>query len=295
MERPEPKMEAALMESPRLRAQRYADRLDELSTDPDRTIRGVRRPSLDMIELIPGYEIETINPNVLKALERKLGKYRPVFDRFTRHYRIFPPTDDKIDRFIYGAQNRNKQWSQNPEEQRQIIADRKRQPRDIEDNMQRTVFRDLIVARVRRASITTVQNSLKADHGLDPEATLMVADAINDFGYCLAEDKSQVYLRGFRFFPTQPKSGGDELTGPLIGAHIAFIGQQVSKSPELLRQNPVLLELVHREQTTREQYWGKIYSATASKFGDRLSDTEQQEAGFVNQELMRLASLQEAA
>lgn len=296
LSRPSPEEETALLESPQLRAERYADRLDEHSNDPNRKIRGVKRPELGFIAIVSELSIDPIHPNVVKALDRKLGKNRPVFDRFTRHYRIYPPSKDKINTFIFGAQNKNKQWSSDHEEQRRIIADRKRQPKDIEDNMQRTVFRDLLIAKWRKASIGSVLHGIESGKTFDSEAQMAASDAMIDFGYCLMESRNQFLIDKFKFFPLQPSNRGvGEVTGPLIGAHIAFIGKQSEVEPSLLRLNPALLELVAGEQEHRINYWNKIYTSTFEFFGDRLNKPERNEEAWVNSDIDRLANLDQAA
>lgn len=294
MERPGPEEAAELLYRPDLRAARFAARLAELPT-PKPPIRGRKIRELGFVETLEGESIGVLHPNSVRALGRRLSGKQPLFDKFTRHYRVYPPTEESFNYYFEGAIRRNKKWSEDPTEQAAILADRKRQPRDVEDNLQRTVFVDRAIARQRRSAIAHIQRCVQTNQPVDPSAVIVAANAVEDFGFCLMDKENLPKLEGFRFFPGQPNSGGDELGGVMIGAHIAFMGQQASNNPEVLVQNPELLRLVRVEQKQRQDYWGAIYEASVPILGDRLTDHERAIDAAVDADVALWASISEAA
>lgn len=281
LRRPTPLGEKILEVSPEARAMRVAQRIADVAMPVSKkAISNSRRRSspMDGNRLLPPTP-EVIPSETINALGRHLRDKQPLFDKFTKGFRV-KPNKENIEAYINGGVR--KAGPKPDPAQTEILhgyyADRRRQALQVGDKLQREVFANRNTARLRRHALMTTRFLSSHDVPLDSAAATIATDAIVDFGHALNANVEDTL---------QPLHNED------LGYQIIVIGSVAEYDPTLLTDNPELLRLVQLEQKAREEYWGKLFDATVPVLGDRLTKQHHADQHSLDAELGRLAELRQ--
>jgi len=280
LRKPTPLGQKILEVSPEARAARRAQRITDRALPVGRTVLGRHRSSpLEGLRLLP-LPSDVIPPAIVTALAHEIHGRQPLFDKFTKHYQV-RPVRSSIEAYINGGVKvQERPPANDPKKVREFALDRRRQVLHIGDVLQRETFTNRNIAIHRRYALMTTQFLARHDKELDPQAAVIAADAIEDFGHTL-------------------NAHSDEILRPLhnedLGYQIIVIGAVAQYDYSIMADNLDLLRLVQIEQRAREDHWNQIYQATVAhpEIGDRLTKLNHQDEAALNVELERLASLRQ--
>ena len=255
--------------SPEVRADRRELRAGEFVGFKDGLPRGRKHPELPVASDAPRFIDEDQLISFAKIIQTEL----PLFTEFNNHARIEPTEQSIYGYCVSGnisAMQKRRQMSQNgtlkPLTQQEIRA-MQRQTFYIGDQLQQYLFTEQNIAKLRRASLSSVRRQIENEENLDDLSAMYSADATRDFGY-------SVWLNA-----TKKDDSGKTIIDESfaeMGNTIYGIGKLAEQDHEILRSNPSLLKLVQLEQKAHYEYWSVRLEATKEYLGDRL--TKQQKA-----------------
>lgn len=224
-----------LMDSPEERDERRQTQLAKLPTFVGRALRGRIR------EDYPVMAPRVVPKDMLISLGRRLRRNDAVLrDQFTEN---IPILNHKINYELYvmGGNKNNKRTESNPSEREQARLARQRQTQHVADRLHQDTWREWQMARLFKAGVLHVRQSLVHGEAPTEEGLRLAASATEDLGFCLQGNPVIKRLWGGRMLPRS----------------FIEIGQKAAVEPRtLLAQHPDLLLVVQREQERREVLWG---------------------------------------
>jgi len=245
------------------RAEKVAPLLDA----EGRMLRGKRRLVLVSEPELPPQRLPAdfmLQP-LIERLHRRRQASRPLLDVVTRTH-TFHPSPEGYVAYIHGAKKRTKV----PAAPGDVTRDF-RQAWHTRDNTLKNVLTYARSAQVRRAALASVLQSRRTDEVLHVSAARHTADAIEDFGASLHDNRP--IWRGI----------------PYIGeldADVQHIGYYAAEDPELLRAvTPRLFTLVKIEQATREAFWTERLAVIQAVDGDQRSTDDMAMAAYLNEQV----------
>lgn len=254
--------EGELFSSPDARDARRQTQLSALAINFWDKPRGKRRPTL--VEAPTSKPDRMPNHSIVQLGKLLKLEKTPVLDKITEFPTPTPRTWDAVERYIMGANTRVIEKGENVEERRAIRSGLRRQTQHVADKVQRDFRTGWQIARLRRAALSSVQDSVRNNSPILTEASLIASDAIEDLGVTL------------RDHPVTKKM--PETTNMPIA--LEHLGVYAVDDPEVLREQPLVLRLVQIEQAKREEFWGEYYYLTLENDRDRrtVADKEQDQA-----------------
>jgi hypothetical protein len=226
---------------------------------PTGKIRGRRRES--SFPEFPPPRPQPLPEGVLRYVNRNLVGRRPLLDEITRYYT--PGTDqESIKQYMMGGNRRNHRKSTNPDTQQEINEAKRRQTQHVADQLQRQQFMRREAAILGREALVSVIQSVTEQREFNESAAHYASAMIEDYGICLREQTELLdrVHRGFK---------GD------LPVAIEQVGLYAEHDPEIMRENPVLLEVVLAEQEKRVAFWGEQLDATVAADHGRSRLTQQ--------------------
>lgn len=223
------------MESPEARDARRQAQLAKLPTFIGGVLRGRTRDDYPVISprIIP--------KDMLVSLGLRLKRNGEVLrDQFTENI----PTlnhPNNYELYVTAGNKHNKRTETDPKEREQALLARQRQTQHVADRLHQDTWREWQMARLFKAGLLHVRQSLI--EGVEPseEGLRIAASAVEDLGFCLEGNPAIKRIWGARMIPRALKQ----------------IGQLAANNPRtLLAQDPMLLLVAQREQERREELWG---------------------------------------
>lgn len=267
----------AFMESPDVRDARRQARLGELAIEVGQNFRGKRRPALFEGTDIPRPDpISEVSLRQLGALLKTSSRHNlPLKDEITAYPKVGADWDS-IERYITYAgskqayEKRRREEAQGTlpisvehtltkEERGDKTNAKRRQSQHVADKIQRDFRTGLTTAVIRRAALSSVQDSIRQDLPISLPAAHFAADAIEDFGNCLAKETE---LLG-------KMPGGEDM--PRLLRHL---GEYSADNPGILLEHDDVLQLVGDEQGRRAEFWGGRLESMLEYDKDRRTSEE---------------------
>src|SRR3989344_863619 len=280
--RPTPEQEQLLLVSPEARAARQAERLAERPIKIYTVSRGRKRPELfpiDGLQLEYPEYTEALPLERIERLDRYLQTNGPLFDQFTRGYQV-KPDRDSIELYCMGSNKRNKRVPSDEITREEINANKRRQTQNVADKLQKEANTNFMFAYWRRNCLRATSRYLRgSSDGLDEWAILGAADAIEDFGHGLLENRK---LEDDKIIDILQIEG--------MAEHLIYIGQFAPKNFALFTYNPNVLRLVQREQARRQEYWERLFIATRV-LRDRLTRSEKEDIFELQFQIAKMMSV----
>ena len=235
--------------------------------------KGIRRPDIQLPTVAPDMDLDAL----LKLRTRLNWQNEPILDDLTGYYR-FDPTRDGVLRYTsvdpHQVKSPRIMLSEFDEGEvsepvigieavKAAVDKNRRQRRHVAEGAQRATWIFFAIAETRKQVLTNFLDCLSADPPIRPHESVarFTADAIEDLGVCLTDDRNEGTVRYLR-------GGKDSAMG------IAEFGVYASAFTEALESadGVVLADFALEEQERRVEFWQPRFEAVSDTYGLVLPD-----------------------